>query len=73
MRVQGLSDISMVVTGAFHNMVLRRDGAVLCWGNNEYGQLGTGDTQPSSAPIELPELKSQGIVRDREWTNRPLW
>ncbi len=29
------------------------DSQVFCYGNNEYGQLGTGDLNPSQAPIEL--------------------
>ena len=39
-----------------HACVRSPDGAVRCWGDNEHGQLGVGDTAPrlAPAPIVLP-------------------
>jgi alpha-tubulin suppressor-like RCC1 family protein len=34
------------------------DGAVHCWGANEHGQLGTGDTKDFSLPATIPGLES---------------
>jgi alpha-tubulin suppressor-like RCC1 family protein len=42
--------------GAFHNLALVEPGIVWAWGNNEYGQLGTGDTQPHSSPVSVKGL-----------------
>lgn len=50
-----------VAIGGEHTCVVLDGGAVRCWGNNDFGQLGTGDTElvgddelPSSvAPIDL--------------------
>lgn len=50
-KVQGLERVCLISAGAFHNLALEEDGLLWAWGNNEYGQLGTGDTQPRSQPI----------------------
>ncbi|XP_047333790.1 ultraviolet-B receptor UVR8-like [Impatiens glandulifera] len=55
-RVQGLERVVLIAVGAFHNLALDGDGKLWAWGNNEYGQLGTGDTQPKSQPIHVQGL-----------------
>ncbi|KAL6136741.1 hypothetical protein ACLB2K_062036 [Fragaria x ananassa] len=55
-RVQGLDKVKLIAVGAFHNLALQEDGTLWAWGNNEYGQLGTGDTQPRSQPIPVNGL-----------------
>ncbi len=43
-----------VVSGSKHNCVKFADGTVKCWGGNDHGQLGLGDTQNrGDAPGEL--------------------
>ncbi|GJP30282.1 hypothetical protein CLOM_g446 [Closterium sp. NIES-68] len=61
-RVPGLKGVRSIAVGAFHNLALKADGRVVAWGNNEYGQLGTGDTQPRSLPVELPQLTHADVV-----------
>lgn len=34
-----------VAAGGFHSLLLNRDGTVLAWGNNAYGQLGNAPTR----------------------------
>lgn len=63
MRVQGLENVSIIAVGAFHNLALEEDGRLLAWGNNEYGQLGTGDTQPISHPVPVQGLDDLTLVR----------
>jgi alpha-tubulin suppressor-like RCC1 family protein len=38
----GLRDVTDVRLGAEHACALRKDGAVFCWGDNTFGQLGLG-------------------------------
>jgi hypothetical protein len=33
--------LAQIATGAAHSCVVKADGAVLCWGSNSFGQLGT--------------------------------
>ncbi|XP_057522246.1 ultraviolet-B receptor UVR8-like isoform X1 [Amaranthus tricolor] len=61
-RVQGLEKVRLIAAGAFHNLALEEDGTLWAWGNNEYGQLGTGDTQPRSQPIRVQGLSGLTLV-----------
>lgn len=61
-RVQGLDKVRVIAVGAFHNLALREDGILWAWGNNEYGQLGTGDTQPRSQPVPAEGLSDLALV-----------
>ncbi|KAI3747771.1 hypothetical protein L6452_10415 [Arctium lappa] len=61
-RVQGLERVKLIAVGAFHNLALVEDGNLWVWGNNEYGQLGTGDTQPRSQPVPVQGLTGLTLV-----------
>eukprot|EP00262_Sarcandra_glabra_P007589 TRINITY_DN20487_c0_g1_i1.p1 TRINITY_DN20487_c0_g1~~TRINITY_DN20487_c0_g1_i1.p1 ORF type:complete len:397 (+),score=64.11 TRINITY_DN20487_c0_g1_i1:104-1294(+) len=61
-RVQGLEKVRLIAVGAFHNLALLEEGILWAWGNNEYGQLGTGDTQPRSQPILVQGLAGLTLV-----------
>lgn len=62
MRVQGLENVRLIAVGAFHNLALLEAGEVWAWGNNEYGQLGTGDTQPRALPVAVKGLDGLVLV-----------
>lgn len=60
----GLSDI-VQVAAQYHTMcVLRRDGAVLCWGDNYSGELGTGkrNNVPVLQPTLVPGVAAQRLA-----------
>lgn len=61
-RVLGLEKVRLIAVGAFHNLALLEEGMLWAWGNNEYGQLGTGDTQPTSQPIPVQGLSGLTLV-----------
>jgi len=54
--------VRLIAVGAFHNLALKEDGSLWAWGNNEYGQLGTGDTQPRSQPVLVNGLSDYNLV-----------
>ncbi|BBN20285.1 hypothetical protein MPTK1_8g17940 [Marchantia polymorpha subsp. ruderalis] len=61
-RVQGLEKVKVIAVGAFHNLALLESGELWAWGNNEYGQLGTGDTQPRAQPVQVKGLDGLELV-----------
>lgn len=51
-----------VAIGLGHVCAVEPDGEVACWGANEAGQLGTGDTTPSTTPAAVASIDSAVAV-----------
>jgi alpha-tubulin suppressor-like RCC1 family protein len=49
-EVVGVSAVLSISCGNFHSCAIRPGGQILCWGNNEHGQLGNGTTMDSAVP-----------------------
>ncbi|AEC02951.1 fimbrillin family protein [Parasphaerochaeta coccoides] len=45
--------VKSVSAGGYHTMILKTDGTLWATGNNEYGQLGVGDTTNRSTPEQV--------------------
>jgi alpha-tubulin suppressor-like RCC1 family protein len=52
-QVVGISDAVDIAVGVAHQCAVRATGQVLCWGFNDYGALGTGDTTPRPLPTPV--------------------
>ena len=64
-----LTNVSQISAGAWHTCALKTDDTVVCWGWNEYGMLGNGD---SSGPEICPELATHGTPPDSTCSTRPV-
>jgi hypothetical protein len=49
----GMPDAAQIVMGQGFTCVLRKSGEVACWGENQSGQLGTGDIVPRDEPAPV--------------------
>lgn len=59
MMVPGLTSVAQIAAGDGHTCALSADGTVTCWGDNHWGQLGTG-----IAGIPAPIDTSDGGLDD---------
>lgn len=61
-EVEGIpSRVSAVVPGTFHTCALLENGEVMCWGGNDYGELGIGDIGDSDVPVAVSGLPSAAL------------
>ena len=51
--VSGLSDVVAVTLGLKHHCAIMAPGALFCWGDNRWGQLGDGTTRPLAQPTRV--------------------
>ena len=58
--VLGINTATAVRGGYFHSCAMIDGGGVLCWGNNESGELGDGTTSDSNTPVAVG-----GIIASR--------
>jgi alpha-tubulin suppressor-like RCC1 family protein len=64
--IAGLASVAHVVVGGHHVCALRREGSVLCWGDNDAGQLGDGTyvSHPTPTPVapltDVAQLNARG-------------
>jgi alpha-tubulin suppressor-like RCC1 family protein len=56
--VRGISNATAVAVGGYSSCALLATGAVRCWGNNYWGQLGDGSTTDSSIPVPVAGIST---------------
>jgi Cys-rich repeat protein len=52
-RVVGLDDAVDLSCGTMHSCALRANGEVVCWGDNQFGELGDGSFADSNVPVAV--------------------
>lgn len=64
-QVTGLTDAKLVATGASSSCAVRETGAVVCWGDNRLGQLGSaaaGAMEAVSTPVAVDDVDDATAV-----------
>lgn len=56
-RNLGIGEVTQMCSGHNFNIVVTRSESVYVWGQNNYGQLGTGDTKNRTEPAKLNLLE----------------
>jgi alpha-tubulin suppressor-like RCC1 family protein len=51
--VSGLHGVVALSVGSFHSCALLDNGNVYCWGYNQFGQVGNGDTLDQAAAVRV--------------------
>jgi alpha-tubulin suppressor-like RCC1 family protein len=54
--IEGLENVVEIASGHDHVCARRDDGAVFCFGENAWGQLGDGTTAPKTSPVRVAGL-----------------
>lgn len=57
-KVEGLSNIKAISTGATHALALTEKGEVYAWGAGTNGQLGDGENKNSNKPVKVDGLSN---------------
>jgi alpha-tubulin suppressor-like RCC1 family protein len=57
-----LSSVTAIYTGGHHTCATKGDNTLWCWGDNRMGQLGTGDTNPRSTPMQVASSVSNAYA-----------
>jgi hypothetical protein len=60
--IPGLSDATQITVGGRHACALRATGAVVCWGDNQRGELGGGGGPPTFPPWSTTPYPVSGIT-----------
>lgn len=61
MAVSELSGAVAVAGGFSHTCAIVAGGAVECWGDNTYGELGNGTKTPSSTPVAVVDSSNAAV------------
>jgi alpha-tubulin suppressor-like RCC1 family protein len=57
-RIPDLGEVIAAKAGARHSLALRKDGTVLAWGDNKFGQVGDGTTVNRDRPVVVPGVRT---------------
>ena len=68
LEVTGIATATGIAVGAYHSCALLTDGKVMCWGQNNYGQIGDKTTDNKILRVEVLGLT---LAKSPRPTSRP--
>ncbi len=63
--VSGLSEVRAIAAGAFHALALLKNGTVMAWGENEFGELGDGTDAVAGSPQPVCSIGASAPCKHR--------
>jgi alpha-tubulin suppressor-like RCC1 family protein len=60
-QVLSLTDAVSVEAGAEHTCAVRANASAVCWGSNDFGQLGDGQRSQRNFPVAVQFLTVTGV------------
>ncbi len=54
--------VTAIAGGGYHNLALTSSGAVLAWGEGNYGEVGDGSTKSSDVPVTVKLPKGTKVI-----------
>lgn len=60
--VKGLTGAAEIALGDAHACARLEDGAVMCWGDNDAGQLGDGSSAAKTSPVKINDLSGAAAL-----------
>lgn len=78
--VKIMEGVAQVATGAYHTLAIKTDGCLWAWGNNNYGQVGNGESgngKEQTSPVKIMDGVAQVTAGDDHtlaiMTDGSLW
>ena len=65
----GVRDVVDASVGVAHVLLLKGDGSVLAWGDNDECELGTGTNKRSLVPVPVPGLRGVTQITASAWVS----
>ena len=68
-----------MAAGQYHSLAVKTDGTLWSWGQNDYGQLGNGNTTTYDSPIQVGALTNWSKISGGKYnsyaikTDGTLW
>ena len=60
--IEGLDNVIALAAGDDHTLALKADGSIWAWGDNPNGELGTGDNNRYTNPVQLSSITATAIA-----------
>jgi len=71
-QITELNEIVEIDAGFGHSLALKLDGTVWSWGDNDKGQLGSGDYESKNRPIQVKNLTNIAAISAGHYHNLAL-
>ena len=68
-KIPSLTNIVEISSGDSHDLALKADGKVYAWGNNAYGQLGTGDGKNYVTPALVKNTQEAESIKCGQYSS----